>query len=79
MSNKGVICEEFITDGINREMCNAYEKISLPIYPSLYEIKTFCKTSNHLRCPIRNFSTVINLSRTETSEIENESRCQYQK
>ena len=79
MSNKGVVCEGFITDGINREMCNAYEKISLPIYPSLYEIKTFCKTSNHLKCPIRNFSTVINLFRTEIAEVEDNSRFQYQK
>ena len=70
MNNKAVFCNEFITDGINSEMCNAYGKISLPIYPSVYEMKTFCKTANHLRCPIRGFSTIINLSRTETTEID---------
>lgn len=79
MSNKAVFCNEFITDGINREMCNAYEKISLPIYPSLYEMKTFCKTANHLKCPIRSFSRVINLSRTETTEIDDASAAHYKK
>lgn len=70
MTDKTVVCKEFITDGTNGDMCNAYAKISLPLYPTLYEVKTFCKTANHLKCPIRNFSAIINASRIKTAESD---------
>lgn len=69
MSDKAIVCKEFMTDSVNSEMCNAYEKISLPVYPSLYEIKTFCKTVNHVKCPVHNFSILINSCRIEAVEL----------
>lgn len=79
MSDKAIVCKEFITDGINRDMCNVYEKIPLPLYPSPYEIETFCKTSNHLKCPIRNFAALMNSAGTETREGDVPPASQYQK
>lgn len=68
MSDTAIVCKEFMTDSVNSEICNAYEKISLPVYPSLYEIKTFCKTGNHVKCPVHNFSILINSCRIEALE-----------
>lgn len=70
MSDNAIVCKAFMTDGVSSEMCNAYEKIFLPVYPSLYEIKTFCKTGNHVKCPVRNFSILINSCRIEALELD---------
>lgn len=70
MSDKAILCKELMTDGVNSEVCSAYEKISLPVYPSLYEIKTFCKTVNHVKCPVHNFSVLVNSCRIEALELD---------
>jgi hypothetical protein len=54
MSGNDSVCREFIkksrNDGNGR--CTACKEISLPLYPNLYEIETYCKTENHRKCPI---------------------------
>ncbi|KAA0242351.1 MAG: hypothetical protein DYG83_16500 [Candidatus Brocadia sp. AMX2] len=70
MNDKSDICKEFITDGTSRQMCNAYAKILLPLYPSPNKIRMFCETANHKRCPIRNFSALINSSGIKTAESD---------
>lgn len=63
MSKKAIICNEFVTDSMDSEICTAYKKIPLPVYPSLYQIETFCMTENHVKCPVQYFSILINSCR----------------
>lgn len=61
MQNKDFACKKFIDNKINNGICTTYEELSLPLYPDLYEIKTFCRSKNHQNCPILNSSTLSSL------------------
>ena len=51
MKDKDHFCKKFNMNG-GRGICTAYKELSLPLYPNLEEIRTFCKAENHENCPI---------------------------
>ncbi|MDO8142680.1 MAG: hypothetical protein Q6358_14370 [Candidatus Brocadiales bacterium] len=51
MDDKNCVCTEFGING-GKGICNAYKELSLLLYPSLDETRTFCKTENYEKCPI---------------------------
>ena len=57
MDSHGRICSKFKVSGtVKRNMCIAYESLSLPLYPSEDEVDTYCMAPEYRDCPLLNYS-----------------------
>ncbi|MCF6154352.1 MAG: hypothetical protein E3K36_03675 [Candidatus Brocadia sp.] len=74
MKDKDRFCKKF---KINGKICNAYRELSLTLYPNVEEIRTFCKTENHEKCPILKISG-MNSSVCVSSGNDNDKEILYQ-